>query len=150
MSEGPRFVPPLRATFHCRHYSYEIAGLGRGGPRCAIGKIGGEPGAALGCMPEPRACCDFRADYSDEERRAWAAWTEDCFARLTLAVAALPAPIPMNSSGTVTCPNCGGKLQFSRWHRGAAICCDTPFCSEARFNIEAGADWPSRQVEPMP
>lgn len=148
---APTFVRPPKAGHHCRHYSYVHADLiADCGPRCAIGKLGEGPGAAMSCMPEPRACCDFRAEHTEAERQAWNAWIESRMTRIGLAIAALPAPIQMNSSGTAVCPNCGGRLHFSRWHRGASIACETENCCEARLSIQAGADWPSRQVEPMP
>lgn len=141
---------PRKAGHHCRHYSYEISGPGKSGPRCAIGKMGAELGASSCCMPDPRACCDFREENTDEERAAWRDWYEGGVSRLTAAVAALPKAIPPCTSGAVTCPSCGQELRYSRWHGGAVIACATRFCVEARFNIASGADWPTGQQELIP
>jgi ssDNA-binding Zn-finger/Zn-ribbon topoisomerase 1 len=65
--------------------------------------------------------------------------------RLGAAVQALPRAIPLRTTGHIECPNCGGVLMYSRWHRGAEIACSTENCCGARFNIAAGAEWPARQ-----
>ncbi|WP_199223796.1 MULTISPECIES: hypothetical protein [unclassified Novosphingobium] len=96
-------------------------------------------------MPEPRGTCAQRQEWTDEERAAWSSAVEAGMARMVAAIAALPAPIPLRTSGSVECPNCLGTLSYSRWHRGAEICCATPGCTSARFNIAAGADWPARK-----
>jgi hypothetical protein len=135
-----RTTRPIRATWHCRHYSYE-PGPG-GGPRCALGadqSAGVQP-----CMPKPRGECPKREEYTDAERAAWEAETKASLKRVGNAVGALPHPIPLRSTGKVQCPNCGGQLHYSRWERGAAVECETPHCvGPVRFNIAAGADWPS-------
>lgn len=141
---------PLRAGHHCRHYSYEQAGPGASGPRCAKGVLGSEPGAALCCMPQPRFCCDFREEYTEEERTAWRAWWEESAERLSLALEALPKAIPLRSGGTVSCPNCGQKLRYDRWQGGASVVCATPFCVEARLNLSGVGEWPVREPEPLP
>lgn len=141
---------PRKAGHHCRHYSYEIAGPGKSGPRCAIGKIGTDPGAAMCCMPEPRTCCDFREESTPAEREAWRVWVENGVERLGKAVAALPKAIPLRTSGTVACPSCGGDLHYSRWQGGAAVQCMTPLCVQARFNIASDVEWPTPHAELIP
>ncbi|MBD3738604.1 MAG: hypothetical protein IE938_19385 [Pseudomonas balearica] len=142
-----RFPRPVRATKHCRHYSYHLgANVEEQGPRCARGVDLSYPGSSQMCMPHgglPRGLCAQREEYTDEERAAWAAFQAECMARVSAAVDALPAPIPLNTQGKIACPNCGGELRFARWHRGSMIACETENCVEARFSIEAGADWPT-------
>ncbi|MBB4618993.1 hypothetical protein [Sphingomonas abaci] len=137
------FPRPPKASKHCRHYSYKLPiTLPDSGPHCAAGHDMSAPGAAMPCMPEPRgACCD-RAEYTDQERAAWRAAVEASQSRLAAALRALPSPIPLRTSGTVKCPNCGGALRYARWRRGAEVGCDTDGCCGARFSIAADADWP--------
>lgn len=137
----PGFVQPLRATQHCRHYSYE-SGLD-GGPRCAKGLDPSNPASTIArCGSEPSYACEARAEYTDEERVAWRQAADARMARLGRAVDALPRAIPLRTSGTVVCPNCRGWLSYARWHHGAEISCETENCGGACFNIAAGADWP--------
>lgn len=135
------FTRPLPASEHCRHYSY-VAGMD-GGPRCAVGLQGGEPKLPLRtCCSTPPEACPGRQEYTDAERDAWEAWSEARTLRILHALSALPKKIPVNTSGVVTCPNCGGQLRYARWHRGAGIVCSTSNCCEARFNLAANAEWP--------
>ena len=148
MTSPVRFQPPLRATGHCRHYSYRHGDLmADRGPQCAAGVNLSAPGASSACWPDPQAECAQRQEYTLEERAAWKTWQSECMDRLAAAIAALPAPIPLNSMGQVLCPNCGGDLHYSRWHRGAAIQCRTENCCAVRVNIAAGADWPTPKSE---
>jgi hypothetical protein len=139
------FERPLRARHNCRHYSYE-PGL-QGGPRCAAGVDMSGPGASGPCLlPEhQRGTCEKREEYTDAEREAWSTFRDQAMERLGRSVQALPAPIPLNTSGKIACPNCdGGELRYARWHRGAEIQCTTPnCCGPVHFSIAAGADWPS-------
>ena len=148
MSQFPR---PLRATRHCRHYSYERGDLlSASGPRCARKVSLEKPGAALACLPTPAASayCPLREESTAAERQAWLAHVDARLARLSAAIAALPAPTPLNTSGKVPCPNCeGGTLHYARWDRGAAIGCTTENCAEARFSIDHGVDWPPKPEE---
>lgn len=142
------FTRPLRATRHCRHYSYERGpDFNANGPRCAAGVDLSAAGAAGACMPEPRGACSAREEYSNAEREAWKAACDASQNRLGAAIAALPAPIPLRTGGHVPCPNCGGEIRFDRWHRGASLACSTDGCCAARFNIAAGADWPVHHKE---
>jgi len=140
------FERPLRATHHCRHYSYETGLQGRG-PLCALGIDLSGSGASRRCWSEPAeadAVCPQRSEYTDEERAAWRTWLDASQVRLGTAVQALPAPIPLNTQGKVKCPNCSGDLHYARWHRGASMQCSTPnCCGPVRFAIEAGKDWPA-------
>lgn len=130
---------PIRATEHCRHYSYE-----RGvGPKCAAGALEQHPNVQP-CMPNPAASCDAREDFSDGERATWKAFIAERFERLAAAIGAVPHPIPVNTSGKAACPSCdGGSIIYSRWHRGASISCTTPNCCSAQFNIAANVAWPA-------
>lgn len=146
MAGLPAFTQPPRARFHCRHYSYDMGSFPAGvGPVCAVGCSFTDPGASAACMPGAASSgkCDRREEWTDEERAAWDAWRDASVKRLTAAISALPAPIPLNTSGRVTCPSCGGWLHYGRWHRGASLECETKHCAAARFNIAAGADWPA-------
>lgn len=138
------FKQPLRASKHCRHYSYEL-GLG-GGPRCARELDLTAPGSTKCCMPDPNGPCTLRQEYTDEERAAWAAAREESSARLVEAIKAVPHPIPMRSGGTVACPNCEGVLHYGRWRGGGEIKCETEFCCGAHFNIKGDTPWPSSAV----
>lgn len=130
---------PLRATYHCRHYSYENTGLAgwragnHGGPACARGvDLRTEPGAALKCMPQEsgRSCppCSLREDFSDAERAAWAAERDASARRIILICAAIPAE---GLDGSLPCPACGGGIvHWSRApsNRHLAASCSTPHC----------------------
>lgn len=140
------FERPLRATHHCRHYSYELGLQGRG-PLCAQGiDLSGQSGASLLCgstVAENHRPCPKREEYTDAEREAWRTHLDASRVRLGNAVQALPKPIPLRTQGHVDCPNCDGQLHYARWHRGAEIKCTSPSCAHAHFNIEAGKDWPT-------
>lgn len=139
----PSFPRPLRASKHCRHYSYKREPRWQdSGPHCALGHDLIAPGASGACMPEPRAMCLDRAEYTDAERQAWRESVERSQKRLAAAICALPSPIPLNTSGTIECPNCAGRLHYSRWHRGAQIGCETDGCCGAHLSIAPGTDWP--------
>lgn len=75
---------PLRATHHCRHYSYRNTGLAglrsgdHGGPQCALGIDLSAPAASKPCMPAGTfpalpgdTQCASREDYTDAERAEW-------------------------------------------------------------------------------
>ena len=146
------FRRPPKASHHCRHYSYDIAAFRRGedGAQCAAGvdmRDGGEELHVLPCMPDPLGWCPKREEYSEAERDEWRAWRAAGMERLAKAVAALPAPIPMRSSGSVACPNCGGRLAYARWEGGAQIACATEGCCAARFNLSGVDEWPSPKLE---
>jgi hypothetical protein len=139
-AEPMKEVRPVRATNHCRHYSYKVGP--DQGPRCARNA---DQSAGVGpCMPEPRGACPQREEYTEDERKAWDIEVRASLERVSNAIGVLPKPIPLRTSGKVTCPNCAAPLHYSRWHRGAAIQCETANCTgPVRFNIAAGADWPS-------
>jgi hypothetical protein len=135
-------TPPPRASESCRHYSYERGeSFKDGGPRCEMG-IDLSVGSVRKCLSSPDAACPKRTDFTAEERAASDSFAEAGTFRLFEAIGALPKAIPLQSSGSIPCPNCGGVLTYSRWHRGAGIKCATPHCCEARLNIKPGVDWP--------
>jgi hypothetical protein len=146
VSDRPDFTPPPHATKHCRHYSFERAQRWEdSGPRCAMGLT-----VDLGlrrCCPDPSITCGDREEYTDAERVAWEAARDASMGRLVAAIAAVPDPIPLRTGGNVECPSCGGQLRYDRWHRGAEIKCETPFCCGAHFSIAAGAEWPASPKE---
>jgi hypothetical protein len=140
------FDRPPHATNNCRHYSFERGkSWSDSGPRCAVGVDLSVPATCGQCMPEPHGTCAQREEWTDAERAAWRGAVDASKTRLIMSIAALPAPIPLCTSGSVECPNCLGALHYSRWHRGAEICCGTPGCTSARFNVAAGADWPAKK-----
>jgi hypothetical protein len=139
------FTAPPCARKHCRHYHFVLP-ITRtdSGPSCAVGIDLSAPAASLCCMPpkDGQPVCDSREDWTDAERAAWDKWAEARQKRLIAAIAAVPHPIPVNTSGVVLCPNCAGQLGYARWHRGGELGCSTEGCCGARFSIEAGKDWP--------
>ena len=147
MTDRITFTPPVRATSHCRHYSFDL--MSDSVPQCALGLDPAAPGIVVSCWSVFTGDCPKRQEYTDRERAAWQAWTRGTMDRLGAAVSALPAPIPLNRRGAVTCPSCGGVLHYGRWHRGASIQCETDHCCAARFNIAAGVDWPEPETGSM-
>lgn len=147
MNAPTQFTRPLRATGHCRHYSYETgndASNDKRGPTCALGLDLSQPRASNTCMPDPdQQMCSSREDYTTDEHTAWDEYSRNSMSRLSAAIKALPSPIPVDSSCSIPCPNCGGRLHYARWERGAQIACTTSNCCAARFNLAAGIDWPA-------
>lgn len=140
------FALPLRATHHCRHYSYNM-GLGpNSGPQCAAG-ISNIAMALNTCCQNAPVPCPLREEFTDAERAAWQQARAEGLERLGAAIAALPRAIPLNTGGTIECPNCAGALSYARWHRGAELRCATANCCAAHFSIQAGADWPAPEAE---
>lgn len=133
---------PLRATNHCRHYSYS-PGLS-GGPCCAAGVDMSAPGSSNRCMPNPKADCDKREDFTDAERAEWRAYVDGRLVMMAEAVAAIPAPIPCGSTGECQCPHCPGELRWSRASNGHVwLSCTTPDCvGPVHFNIDRKTSWP--------
>lgn len=143
--------PPI-ARQHCRHYSY-LPGLREGGPQCAVGALAqmtSEAGYTFArtapCMPDPKEPCAKREEWTDEERVRWKAWQDAGQERLILAIAAIPAPIPLRSEGSTDCPNCGGRLEWSRASNGHVwlSCGTTKHCvGPVHFNIAPETIWPA-------
>ena len=140
---------PVRASRHCRHYSYERGFSG--GPHCAKGVDLSAPGSEAPCMPDPETWrtytgpCPQREDYTDAERAAWKAWTDERMARIPVAIAALGEPIPLRSERTVACPLCdGGTFRASRAGNGHVwLGCSTPDClGPIHLNIDSRKEWP--------
>jgi hypothetical protein len=134
---------PLRASFHCRHYSYE-GGLS-GGPRCARGIDLSAPAATRPCMPGDRPGqkpvgdqCSSREEYTDGEREAWMVYRE----RRMEAQAKIMVLIPGSSrdkkkrehwgkSGAFGCPACEwGVVYWARANVNGHLraVCSTPNC----------------------
>lgn len=138
---------PLRATNHCRHYSYERGNINAGdfgGPRCAAGEDMSQPGSFGRCMPDPNGPCAKREDYTDAERKAWKAYGDSRMTMMVEAVAAIPAPIPCGTTGECPCPHCDGKLRWSRASNGHVwLSCTTPDCvGPVHFNVDRKTSWP--------
>ena len=128
----------LRATHHCRHYSYErdrrgiLFGGEGGGPTCARGvDLKTEPGAAFKCMPadgRELPPCVLRQDFTEVERAAWAAERDAMTRRMLLIGAAIPSE---GCDGELPCPACGsGIVHWSRapYNGHLAAACSTPHC----------------------
>lgn len=137
----------LRASHHCRHYSFNLADLASMGPRCALGLDMSGQGASRPCWPNPEVPCrgGGREEYTDAERAAYAEARDAATLRMFTAIAALPEAIPVGTASSLPCPNCSGTLHYARWHRGAAIHCETPNCCGARMSLAADGEWPVRR-----
>lgn len=134
---------PLRATNHCRHYSYE-RGLS-GGPRCGLGVDLTAPAASSACWPDPKLACDKRQDFSDAERAEWRAYVDGRMLKMAEAVAVIPAPIPCGTTGSCKCPHCPGELHWSRASNGHVwLQCTTDDCiGPVHFNVDRKTQWPA-------
>ena len=138
---------PLRATHHCRHYSY-APGLS-GGPRCAAGVDMSVPGSTRPCMPDANVQCAERVEYTEAERAAWEAFKAEGMVRLAKAVEAIPEPISCGGSGSCKCPLCeGGDLQWSRASNGHVwlTCSDRDCIGPVHFNIDRKTVWPASKA----
>lgn len=117
-------IPPCpRGSRHCRYYQY-IRGMG---PRCEQEIDLSAPGAANMCMPDGKGC-DWRLEYTEQERAARNAWLEQSTER----VSAILEAIPENStSGRMLCPACrAGTVQWVRARSNGHLHagCSTPNC----------------------
>lgn len=150
---GPR--PPI-ARRHCRHYEV-LPGLREGGYICKVGAMGtttSESGYTYAdtapCMPDPKKACHAREEWTDEERAAWEAYQSARDLRLIKGIAAIPEPIPLRSEGGTECPNCGGRLSWSRAGNGHVWlqCVTTKRClGPVHFNIARETAWPASAAE---
>lgn len=122
---------PLRATQHCRHYSYKPGA----GPQCAAGCA--LPASVLHCLPAPRETCPKREEYTAEERAVWRAYREERMARLILIMARVPGTSRTKNDGrwgevgSFNCPACGtGTVHWSRARSNGHLHarCTTPNC----------------------
>lgn len=137
--------PPI-ARKHCRHYSYIFGLREDSGPRCAVNVDMTGPGASACCMPDPSKPCAKREEWTDEERATWQAWQDAGQARLIKAIAAIEEPIPLRSNGSTACPNCGGRLAWSRASNGHVwlACETTQHClGPVHFNVSPEVTWPA-------
>lgn len=134
---------PLRATKHCRHYSYFRGGTLRdSGPRCAAGcDVSGPVNA---CMPSPTEVCAKREDYTEAERAAWKAYVDRRLSMLGEAVGVFD-PVECGSETRKPCPHCDGTLVLQRMSNGHAwITCTTSECiGPVHFNVDRKSVWPT-------
>lgn len=146
---------PLRATKHCRHYSYVMTPNDEPqGPRCACGlDLRAKPGASLVCMPDadvelkllekqgrPIDACEWREEYTDDERAAWEAWKHQSMQRMLNILPKIPGSADRNNAsdratwgtqGVFDCPACKeGKVRWSRARVNGHVwaACSTPNC----------------------
>jgi predicted RNA-binding Zn-ribbon protein involved in translation (DUF1610 family) len=145
------FERPLRATQHCRHYSYRNTGLAglrsgdHGGPQCALGIDLSAPGASKACMPAGTfpalphdQQCASRADYTAAERAEWKRWTDSRLERMRTIMPMIPGSSAdtkkrehWGDSGSFACPACGtGTVRWSRARSNGHVhaVCTTPNC----------------------
>lgn len=135
MTGGP-FDPPLRATSHCRHYSYNRDPGRDPGPTCALGVDLTGPGASRSCWPVDTSTgagvgCDRREEYTDDERAAWQVYADARVARMRLIVPLIPGKKDgRGKSGSFACPACGGTVRWSRAASNGHVwaACSTPNC----------------------
>ncbi len=129
------FARPLAASKHCRHYDYDD------GPKCACDLDMSSPQSHLPCMPEWQQTgktCDWREEFTDEERAAWQAWRDERAARMIVVMAQLPGSSrdtknkpEWGKSGEFDCTACGtGKVRWSRARSNGHVhaACTTPGC----------------------
>lgn len=135
---------PLRATKHCRHYSYDL-GLSGKGPQCAVGVDLSEPGSSCKCWSDPEASCAKREEYTDEERAVWDAWVKHGLKMISDALAVFD-PVRCGSETRKPCPHCEGQLVLQRMSNGNAwLTCTTEACiSQTHFSVDKAAKWPDR------
>lgn len=142
---------PLRATQHCRHYSYRNTGLsGRqrgdmGGPQCALGIDLSAPRASKACMPagtfpvqDGDMPCASRADYTEAERAEWKRWADASLERMRIIMPMIPGSSAdrkkrehWGEQGEFPCPACGtGTVRWSRssYNGHVHAGCTTPHC----------------------
>jgi hypothetical protein len=135
-----KFEKPLRASQHCRHYSYNLgAMLDDQGPCCAKGLDLTGPGAANVCMPKggwPGSCAK-REEYTAVERDIWDKWKAASLGRMIQVLEVIPGSADRKDkdywgkTGTVQCPACGdGKVRWTRAPSNGHLwaSCSTPNC----------------------
>jgi hypothetical protein len=116
---------PLRATQHCRHYSYSGSILtDGGGPKCARGMNLSAPGSASTCMPDTANVtpCPSREEYTENERAGWTDWMAERACRSVLILAEIPGSSRdkknrpgWGQSGAFPCPACDwGEVRWQR------------------------------------
>lgn len=140
---------PLRATNHCRHYSYERGEtFSDGGPRCAVGCDLSAAGAASACMPNAASDCSKREEYTDAERAAWKAHTDRRMAMIGEALTVF-GPVECGTERREPCPHCAGTLVLQRMRSGHAwLTCTTKGCvGPIHFNVRREVAWPAVRAE---
>jgi hypothetical protein len=137
---------PVRASEHCRHYSYKRTGdLETSGPHCACGVDLSAPGAGRKCWPEPKEFCDQRQEYTPEEHAAWRTWMDESNMRMVKAFAALVENVGIikpRTEGKIACPNCGKDLHYSRGKNRVWIVCKTVDCVHIEVEPDPRKPWP--------
>jgi hypothetical protein len=140
---APRERPPI-ARKHCRHYDYRHTGLegmrtgDHGGPHCGVGIDLSGPGASKCCWPDPTAPCPKREEWTEQERAATQAWSDEMRLRLIVIVAEIPGSSDRKDkdnkwghSGKFDCLGCGkGQVHWVRARSNGHIHaqCTTPWC----------------------
>jgi hypothetical protein len=147
-----RMAKPLHASKHCRHYSYvRTTNQEKQGPRCACGiDLREKPGQSLMCMPpgvidtallsQGRAIdepCDWREEFTDDERLAWSAYAAESLARMTVIMPLIPGSADKRDrkfwgqTGSFPCPCCdGGTVRWLRARSNGHVHarCSSPDC----------------------
>lgn len=135
---------PLRATYHCRHYSYD------GKPTCALGVDLSAPVSALKCLPMPakNRVCTLREEYTNEERRLWDEFVSKRLDMSIQSVLSISSPVYPGSSGQIDCIHCDGKFSWSRARNGHVMFeCSTPSCvGLTHLNIDPKTEWPPKMT----
>lgn len=140
------FRRPKKVSRHCRHYDYVIdtAELSKMGPHCAKKVDVGRTVDIKRCMPDPTGeGCPLREEYTEAEHAAWDAYRAAAQSRMERAIAALPSPLLIGSTGTISCPNCSGVIRYSRLRSSASLACSTENCVQVFIDTAPGADWPT-------
>jgi hypothetical protein len=136
------FIPPIKATHHCRHYDYK-PGLGdHDGPQCAKGLDNRQSGGARRCMPSAsfpnQEHCPKREEFTAKERAEYKEFQVDQTMRLMAVIPLIPASHRPKEDqqfwgkrGSFKCPCCqDGTVKWSRSPNNGHIwaMCDTPNC----------------------
>ncbi len=131
------FTRPTPAGQHCRHYDYDVHGIG---PKCARGVDLTAPGASKVCMPDAKeaVACELREEHTEEERAIWKAWRDERAARTIVILAQIPGSSrdrknrpEWGKQGQFDCPCCdGGVVRWARAPTNGHVHagCSTPGC----------------------
>lgn len=128
---------PLRASGHCRHYSY------KNGPRCALGVNISGGVCTDKCMPEPKAYCTGREEYTADEHTAWHKWLAWHDERGELRASGVVEPIACNTHRDYACPCGEGTARVQRGLRRVYMSC-TCEVGHWEYNIGHENEWPSK------
>lgn len=140
------FEKPLRATKHCRHYSYEL-GLNGRGPQCAVECDLSDPKSTNECMPDvAKSLCSKREEYTQQEREEWQDWLESESERHSVRMTSIDQPIPTNSQIKFDCACKAGTVAAARGRKRAYINCSCDL-GELQINIGHEKAWPKQTHE---